>query len=127
MAVYINNQLHYDEQGTLFAIEHELNSTLDLNDVLRLEMDQVIRMVKADRGFLMLTNRETSDLEFTIARNTRAQVLERRVFKQISLSTVKQVVRTQRAHTDADLLDPYSMQRYCIRSLLCVPLPVRGT
>lgn len=128
MTVCTDNQLNHDEQGTLFAIAGVLNSTLDLDEVLRLVMDQVIGMLEADRGFLMLENRETSELEFTIARNNRAQALEQREFEQISLSTVKQVVRTQRAHTDADLLDPtHSMLRYRIRSILCVPLLVRGT
>jgi len=120
--------LDRDELGTLYTIARVLNSTLDLDEVLHMVMDQVIEVVDADRGFLMLENRETSLLEFNIARNNRARTLEKTEFEQISLSTVNQVVGTQKAVTDADLFDPTkSMQDYGIRSIMCAPLVVRDT
>ena len=120
--------LDRDELGTLYTIARVLNSTLDLDEVLQMVMDRVIEVVDADRGFLMLANRETSMLEFNIARNHQARTLEKTEFEQISLSTVNQVVGTQKAVTDADLFDPTkSMQAYGIRSIMCAPLVVRDT
>src|SRR2546428_1033287 len=100
-----DKNLNRDELGTLYAIARDLNSTLDLDKVLQLVMDRLIEFVEADRGFLMLVNRETDELEFKIARNSRTQTIAKNEF-EISLSTVKQVVNTRKALTDADLLDP---------------------
>ncbi len=120
-----DKNLNRDELGTLYAIARDLNSTLDLDKVLQLVMDRLIEFVEADRGFLMLVNRETDELEFKIARNSRAQTIAKNEF-EISLSTVKQVVNTRKALTDADLLDPTSSMRdYDIRSIMCAPLIVR--
>jgi PAS domain S-box-containing protein len=120
-----DRNLNRDELGTLYAIARDLNSTLDLDKVLQLVMDRLIEFVEADRGFLMLVNRETDELEFKIACNARAQTIAKKEF-EISLSTVKQVVNTRRALTDADLFDPtLSMREYDIHSIMCAPLIVR--
>jgi transcriptional regulator with GAF, ATPase, and Fis domain len=119
--------LDRDELGTLYSIARVLNSTLELDEVLQLVMDRVIGFVDADRGFLMLVDRETSLLAFNIARNNRERSLEKAEFEQMSLSTVNQVVSTRKAVTDADLFDPtQSMQIYGIRSIMCAPLVVRN-
>jgi adenylate cyclase len=124
--VLSGEHLDRDELGTLYTIARVLNSTLELDEVLQMVMDRVIEVVNADRGFLMLVNRETSLLEFNIARNNREHTLKKTEFEQISLSTVNQVVCTQKAVTDADRFDPtLSMQAYGIRSLMCAPLVVR--
>ncbi len=125
MTIPSDRNLNRDELGTLYAIARDLNSTLDLNDVLKLVMDRLIEFVEADRGFLMLENPETGKLEFKIARNSRAQTIAENEFR-ISLSTVKLVVSTRKALTDADLFDPTrSMRDYDIHSIICAPLVVR--
>jgi len=123
-----DGQLNRDEIGTLYAIARVLNSTLNLDEVLQMVMDRVIEVVRAERGFLMLVNQETSRLEFKIARNQQARTLEKGEFEKISLSTVKQVVSTGRAVTDSDLNKPTSsMQVHGICSIMCAPLVVRNT
>ncbi len=120
-----DENLNRDELGTLYAIAKDLNSTLDLDDVLKLVMDRLIEFVEADRGFLMLLNQKTDELEFKIARNSGAQTIAKKEFG-ISLSTVKQVVNTRNALTDADLFDPtHSMREFDIHSIICAPLIVR--
>ncbi len=120
-----DEKLNRDELGTLYAIARDLNSTLDLDTVLQLVMDRLIEFVEADRGFLMLLNQKTNELEFKIARNSAAQTIAKKEF-EISLSTVKQVVSTRKALTDDDLFDPtYSMREFDIHSILCAPLIVR--
>ena len=119
-----------NELETLYSIARVLNSTLEFDEVLRLVMDQVISVVNAERGFLMLVNPATHELEFTIARDKRMRTIDERAFK-ISRSTVNRVVRTREplltddAQIDAALKAQESIMAYGIRSIMCAPLVVR--
>jgi len=125
MVTSSSGNLNRYELETLYEIARTLNSTLDLDKVLLLVMDRVIKVMRADRGFLMLVNPETNQLEFKIARNAHAQTIAKNAFK-ISMSSIHQVVKTRQAVTDADLFDPtVSMQGYGIYALMCAPLVVR--
>ena len=50
--------------ATLYEITRTLNSSLELNVVLENVMDRVIEVTGAERGFLMLHNDATGELEF---------------------------------------------------------------
>ena len=120
-----------NELETLYEIARVLNSTLDLDSVLQLVMDQVINVVNAERGFLMLKNRSTGALEFTIARDKQARTIDKSEFK-VSMRTIERVVRTREplltddAQLDAALKGQESIMAYGIRSIMCVPLIVRN-
>src|SRR5260221_2652014 len=77
-----------NELETLYGIAQVLNSTLKFDEVLRTVMDQVIEVVNAERGFLMLVNPATNTLEFTIARDKEAKPIPESAFSMISRSTV---------------------------------------
>jgi adenylate cyclase len=120
-----------DELETLYEIARTLNSTLEFEQVLELVMDQVINFVGAERGFLVLLN-EQGELEFKIARNKQARMLEREAFDfGISQSTVNRVVQTRQpvltsdAQEDVDLREQRSIIENRIRSIMCAPLMVR--
>jgi adenylate cyclase len=120
-----------DELETLYEIARTLNSTLEFDEVLQLVMDQVISVVGAERGFLVLLN-ERGELEFKIARNKQARSLKREAFDfGISQSTVNRVVQTRQpiltsdAQEDKDLKDQRSIIENRIRSIMCAPLVVR--
>lgn len=118
------------EQETLYEIARTLNSTLELDEVLRLVMDRVIEFMNAERGFLMLVNPTTNELEFTIARDKKAQTIEESAFK-ISRGTVERVITKREpllsddAQMDDDFKEQHSIVTYGIRSILCAPLIVR--
>jgi class 3 adenylate cyclase/PAS domain-containing protein len=120
------------ELKTLYQIAQTLNSTLEFDDVLRLVMDRVIEVVKAERGFLVLRNQETGQLEFTIARDKDAQTIPRDAFN-FSQSTVVRVINTQHplltddAQMDEAFGGSESIVRHGIRSIMCAPLVVRNT
>lgn len=120
-----------NELETLYEIARTLNSTLELDKVLQLVMDEVINVVNAERGFLMLVNPETHELEFTIARDKQKRTIDESAFK-ISRSAVKRVVQTREplltsdAQMDDALKTQESVLAYGIRSILCVPLVVRN-
>ncbi len=120
-----------NELETLYDIARTLNSTLEFDRVLRLVMEQVIRFVNAERGFLVLVNPTTGTLDFTIALDKQAQIIEQSAFN-ISRSTVEKVVRTREpvltddAQADAALKGVESVVIHGIRSIMCAPLVVRN-
>ena len=124
-----------NELEILYEIGRTLNSTLEFDEVLRLVMDRVIEFVKAERGFLMLVNPLTDELEFAMARDKNAQVISESAFAtaQISRNTVKRVIRTREpvlttddALSDNALKGQESIMTYGIRSIMCAPLSVRN-
>ncbi len=114
----------------LYRVAQELNSTLDLETVLSRVMDKVIEIVGADRGFLLLYNPSTHQLEYTIARDKKREPLPEREYKTISTSIIQQVWRTKipvvadNAQTDQRISAP-SIHVHDIRSVLCAPLLIQ--
>src|SRR5258708_5473085 len=90
----INLERKRSELETLYEIARMLNSTLEFDEVLRLVMDQVIDVVNAERGFLVLSDPATNELRFEIARDKKARSIDASAFK-ISWSTVERVMRTR--------------------------------
>ncbi len=125
-----NLQRERNELETLYEIARVLNSTLEFDKVLLLVMDEVIDVVKAERGFLVLLNPANNNLDFKIARNKQHQTIDLSEFK-ISRSTVDRVVRTREpvltddAQVDDALKAQESIIDFGIRSIMCVPLVVR--
>ncbi len=123
------NNLKRDELETLYEIARTLNSSLVFDEVLRKVMDQVIRVVDAERGFLVLVDPNTKELTFPIARDKQERTIDPREFN-FSRGTVERVVRTkQPVLTDdaqVEMKEQESIVAYGIRSIICAPLVVRG-
>ena len=109
-----------------------INSTLDLDGVLNEVMDTVIFLTRAERGYLMLRNPDTGDLEFRVARNIEHRSLNENELI-ISITVVDEVARTgQPVLTTNAGQDPRFQMRvsvvsYALRSILCVPLILKGS
>lgn len=121
-----------DERHNLFSlvsISHVINSSLELNEVLRIVMDTIISLTGAERGFLMLRD-QTGDMSIQIARNLERETLETSEFA-ISRSVVNQVVTkgqpvlTTNAQQDPRFDNQESVITLNLRSILCVPLKVK--
>jgi adenylate cyclase len=116
--------------ASLYHIAQELNSTLELESVLSRVMDIVIKVVKADRGFLMLYNKETHRLDFTIARKKDGTSIPQHEFT-ISHKVIEKVWKTKEpivtanAPEDARLSGQASIVMHDIRSILCAPLKLQ--
>lgn len=128
----INLERKRSELETLYEIARVLNSTLEFDEVLRLVMDQVIEVVNAERGFLVLIDPATGELRFEIARDKEARSIDANAFDfKISRSTVERVVRTRQLSLSQDaqeeLRDAESVLMQGIRSIMCAPLIVRDT
>ncbi|HEY7125602.1 MAG TPA: adenylate/guanylate cyclase domain-containing protein [Ktedonobacterales bacterium] len=114
----------------LYRVAQELNSTLDLETVLGRVMDKVIEIVGADRGFLLLYNQSSHQLEYTIARDKQRQPMPKKEYETISTSIIQQVWRTKvpivtvNAPEDQRIVSK-SIHTYDIRSVLCAPLVIQ--
>ena len=129
----INLEQKRSELETLYEIARVLNSTLEFEVVLRLVMDQVIAVVNAERGFLVLRDSETGELRFEIARDKEASSIDASAFDfKISRSTVERVVRTRQPvvtghDAQVEMGNQESVVSHGIRSIMCAPLIVRDT
>ena len=115
----------------LYEVGQAVNSTLELSEVLNQVMDRIIELTEAERGFLMLRDESTGQLEFKVARNVDRETLDSSAF-QVSRTIVDQVateghaVVTTNAQADPRFATQESIVAYSLRSILCVPLRVRG-
>ncbi len=123
---------HEDERNNLLAlvdISQIVNSSLELNEVLRIVMDTIVRLTGAERGFLMLRDEDNS-LQIRIARNWEQESINPSEFA-ISRTIINRVVSegqailTTNAQEDPRFGGQESIIAYSLRSILSVPLKVK--
>src|SRR3990172_3450911 len=114
----------------LADIGQVVNSSLDLNEVLRIVMDTIVRLTGAERGFLMLRDFPQGELIMRIARNWEKESINASEFA-ISRTIINRVVNdgqpvvTTNAQEDPRFGGQESIIAYNLRSILCVPLKVK--
>ncbi|MBI3763785.1 MAG: SpoIIE family protein phosphatase [Chloroflexi bacterium] len=114
----------------LYRVSQAFNSSLDLDEVLNRVMDEVIAATRAERGFLMLPDAGGA-LGFRAARGMDQRTIEAPEF-QISRGLVDRVARegqpvlTSDAQSDDSLKSRASVMLLGLRSVLCVPLQIKG-
>lgn len=115
----------------LFSLSRAINSTIDLDALLTLVMDMIINVTGAERALLMLVDDDTKQLSIKAARGLDTATLGGADF-QISRSIVERVAREQtpvlttNAQEDPRFQDSQSIISFSLRSILCVPLRVKG-
>jgi adenylate cyclase len=122
-----------DERDSLLAlagISQVVNSSLELDDVLRIVMDTIVRLTGAERGFLMLRENQ-GELNIRVARNWVQETLEASE-SALSRTVVNRVVSegeailTTNAQEDPRFGGQDSVIALNLRSILCVPLKMKG-
>ena len=114
----------------LAEIGQIVNSSLDLTTVLSEVIDTIIRLTGAERAFLMLHN-EAGELEYKIARNWEQESLDKDDY-EVSRTLINRVLEggeailTTNASEDPRFGAQESVVAYNLRSVLCVPLKVKG-
>lgn len=107
-----------------------INSSLELDEVLRIVMDTIVQLTKAERGFLMLRN-ESGEMTARIARNYEMESINS-AEKNVSSSVVQRVIDTgesvvtTNAQEDKRFVGQESIVAFNLRSILCVPLKVKN-
>lgn len=114
----------------LAEIGQVVNSSLEVDEVLRIVMDTIVRLSGAERGFLMLRN-AGGEMTIHIARNWEHETISPSEF-EISRTVINRVIKegqgilTTNAQEDPRFGGQQSIIAYSLRSILCVPLQVKG-
>ena len=121
------------ELGRLKALAETANlitSTLSLDAVLNNVMDTAIQLTGAERGYIVLREPPSMELEVRVARNLDQETIDKGSFI-VSRSVVNEVaasgrpVVTTNAQNDPRFANQESVVSYALRSILCVPLKVK--
>ena len=113
----------------LAGIGQVVNSTLELDAVLQIVMDTIVRLTRAERGFLMLRD-EQKEMTIRIARNWEQESINPNEFA-ISRTIMGKVIEegkpvlTTNAQEDPRFGAQESIVAYSLRSILCVPLKIK--
>jgi adenylate cyclase len=113
----------------LQEVSSALNSSLDTDEVLNLVMDTMIQITGAERGFLMLMNENTGDLEVRAARNINRETIDSAEISSTILNSVfesGEPLVTTNAQEDDRFSGQQSIISYNLRSILCVPLRMKA-
>jgi len=116
--------------SALAEIGQVINSSLELDEVLRIVMDNIVRLTHAERGFLMLRE-ANGEMVTHMARNWSMETINRSELT-ISRTVVQHVIEsgepliTTNAQDDQRLSGQESIIVFNLRSILCVPLKVKN-
>lgn len=114
----------------LLDVSKAINSTLDLDEILRRVMKHAIELLNAERGFLMLLDEE-NQLKIRIAHNINKESLDSAEDLAISRSVADRVAtKGQSEYTSNAQEDPrYAHQKSVValnlRFIICVPLKLK--
>ncbi|MES0362023.1 MAG: GAF domain-containing protein, partial [Anaerolineales bacterium] len=123
------SQLTNERLTLLYHVSQVFNSTLELDEVLNIVMDEVIAATQAERGFVVLCESE-DELVFHAARGIEKTTIDDPQF-QISRGVIEQVadrgqpVLTSDAQHDDRFSDRESVTDLGLRSIMCAPLKVK--
>jgi len=123
-------ETQYSHMLALTDIGKVVNSTLELDEVLRIVMDNIVGLSRAERGFLMLKD-EQGNLVANVARNWEKESInsaEAAVSRTVIQKVVEsgEAILTTNAQEDPRLSGQESIIAFNLRSILCVPLKVKN-
>jgi transcriptional regulator with GAF, ATPase, and Fis domain len=113
----------------LYRFSDRLLASGDIERLIEALIDEVIRVTRADKGFLVLV--ENSELNVKVARNLDRQNIAN-ALERLSDSVVNRVLQTKKplivsdALHDADFKASESVVNLKLCSVMCVPLLERG-
>ena len=113
----------------LFTLGKQIIAESDIDRVLAMAMDHLIEISGAERGMIVLFDKDDKDL-FQTARNLDKNDIENPKF-EISHTIINQVKSSgkptcfRNAHADRSLRKSDSIARLKILSIICLPLIVR--
>ncbi len=108
-----------------------ITSSLELEHVLEDVMDTVIRLTGAERAYLMLSDKQTGQLDIAVARNwDRKNIVDADAV--FSTSIVNQALKegqailATNAQSDVRFENAKSIVNNNLRSIICIPLTLQG-
>jgi signal transduction histidine kinase len=124
-----------EQQQLLLSLVQTLNSTLILSQVLEQVLDAVMRITRAERGFLLLSESAPEGARYESVEGLHLRVGRRRgdpvplfEVRGISTSVIKkaletgEIVATGNAQADPELGTARSIVSMDLRTIVCIPL-----
>jgi len=123
-----------EQQQLLLSLVQALNSTLELDEVLEQVLDAVVRITRAERGFLLLADSEDDAARYPMIEGLRLRVARRKgepaplLAEGISTSVLRrtmvggETVATNDAQLDPSLAGADSVILGELRTIVCIPL-----
>jgi len=114
----------------ILTVVREINTSLVLSDTLELVLDEAIKIAKAERGFIMLANKERK-LEFVTGRDANGHDIQAESF-QVSSSVLDDVFETgeslcvENALNDGRFESRQSIMKLELQTIICCPLLTPG-
>lgn len=118
-----------EDLEALLLINKVISSSLFTEEILSIVMQKAVEFLKAERGFLMLTN-EAGELEFRTAHNIQKEHLSEEDFRISSSIAMKvaetgESIYTSDAQADPRFASQKSIAELHLRSIMCVPLKAK--
>lgn len=129
MTVSNTNPHTGDRLALLYRLSQSFNTSLDLDEVLNRVIDEVIEILHAERGFILLIGPDGTQT-FSVARGLDRKTIDQPQF-QVSQSMVQKVIEdgrpilTSDAQADSRFNMRQSVMLLGLHSILCVPLKVK--
>ncbi len=128
----LENHLHYEETEleqlrALTETSALINSSLDPDAILAQAMDEIINLTGAERGYILLRNTDSDELEFRVCREPDAEPdevqgadISRTVLHEVFTSGKS--LLTDNAAADPRMQGSETVAKFTLRSIMCVPL-----
>ncbi len=104
-----------------------INSSLDPDAILAQAMDEIINLTGAERGYILLRNADSDELEFRVCREPDAVPgevqgadISRTVLNEVFTSG--KPLLTDNASSDPRMQGSETVAKFTLRSIMCVPL-----
>lgn len=126
----VDTQMQLQQLRRLAETTALVNSPQETDEVLNQVMETVIQLTQAERGYIVLRNRETGELEFKVARGLSAEETAAGG-RIVSWSVINMVVEsgepllTMNAGADEQFSHSESIAGFSLLSILAVPLKAR--
>ena len=118
-------QKAYERLMTLYRISHDLGAVLDLPELLDRILAIVLEIMKGDRGFIMLIDKETGEFALPVVRRKKGMEKDEIAISKTILEQVRrtgEAVLTSDALQDSRFKEADSIIFHGIRSTMCVPI-----
>jgi sigma-B regulation protein RsbU (phosphoserine phosphatase) len=113
--------------AALLEITRTITSSLEFDDVLNTVIDSIMRVMRAQRGFLMITDETTGDLRIQVARGVDGTDLASD--ESYSRTVVRQAVQMRQTlltnNAQYDFQSGQSVIMRGLRAILCAPMLVQ--
>ena len=112
---------------TLYETAGEMNSTLEFDQALDNVIDAIMSLTKAQRGFLMIAEEGTDEMQVLVARGVDGETLEQEGYSTTIVNEVistRVALLTNNAQFDQRFSAGQSIIMRGLRAILCAPMLV---